>query len=100
MLSPYLIQRHPDYWPEPEKFSPERFSSAAEEERNKWVYIPFAAGPRHCVGENFALYEMTVHVARMASAWRLRHVDDGPIELEAAINLRPRRNLRMRLEPR
>ena len=66
MLSPYLIQRHPAWWPEPEAYRPERFLPEAEAAREKRVYIPFAAGPRHCVGENFALYEMTVHVARMA----------------------------------
>lgn len=100
MLSPYLIQRHPQYWPDPDRFDPARFLPAAEAEREKWVYIPFAAGPRHCVGENFALYEMTVHMARMARRFRLEYLDEGPIPIEAAVNLRTLRSLHMRLHRR
>lgn len=104
MLSPYLIGRHPAHWDSPEEYRPERFLAgdpAFENGRDRWVYIPFAAGPRHCVGENFAMYEMTVHVSRVARRWRLEYVDDGrPIELEAAINLRTKKGLRMRLVPR
>jgi cytochrome P450 len=97
MLSPYLIQRHPRHWDRPGEFRPERFIEAASDPRDQWIYIPFAAGPRHCVGENFAMYEMIVHVAHVARRWRLEYIDDGPIEIEAAINLRTRRRLRMRL---
>jgi cytochrome P450 len=100
MLSPYLIQRHPRWWPDPEAYRPERFLPAAEAAREKWVYIPFAAGPRHCVGENFALYEMTVHVARMARRYRLEYLDEGPIPIEAAVNLRALRPLRFRIHAR
>lgn len=98
MLSPYLIHRHPAHWPEADAFRPDRFLD--DDPRDRWIYVPFAAGPRHCVGENFALYEMTVHVARVAARWRMEYLDDGPLDIEAAINLRTRRDLRMRLRPR
>jgi cytochrome P450 len=100
MLSPYLIHRHPAYWQQADAFRPERFLDAEAGARDPWTYIPFAAGPRHCVGENFAMYEMIVHVTRVARRWGLAYVDDGPIEIEAAINLRARRGLRLRLLPR
>jgi len=100
MLSPYLIQRHPRHWDRPGEFLPERFLDSATDPRDQWIYIPFAAGPRHCVGETFAMYEMTVHVARVARHWQLEYIDEGPIGVEAAINLRSRRGLRMRLVPR
>jgi len=100
MLSPYLIQRHPSHWDRPDEFRPERFVDAAVDPRDRWIYIPFAAGPRHCVGENFAMYEMTLHVSRVARRWHLDYIDDGPIGVEAAINLRTSRGLRMRLRPR
>jgi cytochrome P450 len=97
IFSPYLIQRHPRYWDEPERFLPERFLGPAATERDPYTYIPFAAGPRHCVGENFSVYEMTLHLVRMARRWRMQYLFEGPLEMEAAINLRTRGNLRMRL---
>jgi cytochrome P450 len=104
MLSPYLIGRHPAHWDAPDEFRPERFlvgDPRFENGRDRWVYIPFAAGPRHCVGENFAMYEMTVHVSRVARRWRMEYLDDGSaIEIEAAINLRTKKGLRMTLHPR
>ena len=100
MLSPYLIHRHPAYWDGPLEFRPERFLEAASDPRDRWIYIPFAAGPRHCIGETLAMYEMTVHVARVARRLQMEYLDDGPLELEAAINLRARRGLRMRLARR
>ncbi len=98
MLSPYLIHRHPAHWDAPGEFRPERFME--DDPRDRWIYVPFAAGPRHCVGENFAMYEMTVHVARVAARWRMEYLDDGPLDIEAAINLRTRGELRMRLHSR
>ena len=62
--------------------------------------MPFAAGPRHCIGETFALYEMLVHLYKVARRYHLRYVPDKPLELEAQINLRTRYPLRMRLEAR
>ena len=100
MLSPYLIQRDAAFWERPEEFRPERFVDPSSDPRADWIYIPFAAGPRHCVGENFAMYEMTAHVTRVARRFGLEYVDEGPIEVEAAINLRAKRGLRMRLVPR
>jgi enediyne biosynthesis protein E7 len=99
MLSPYLIGRHPAHWDAPEEYRPERF--LADNPRDRWIYIPFAAGLRHCVGENLAMYEMTVHVSRVARRWYMEYVDDGgTIEVEAAINLRTKTGLRMKLHRR
>jgi hypothetical protein len=46
------------------------------------------------------MYEMTVHIARVARRWRFTYVNDGPLDIEAAINLRTRRGLRMHLTAR
>ena len=69
-------------------------------EQTNAAYMPFAAGPRHCIGETFALYEMLMHLHHIARHFRLVHVPDKPIELEAQINLRTRYPLHMRLERR
>jgi cytochrome P450 len=100
LLPLYLLHRHPRYWKDPDRFEPERFDSEHEAERPRFAYMPFAAGPRHCIGETFALYEMLVHLYKVARRYRLVHVPDKPLELEAQINLRTRHPLHMRLERR
>jgi cytochrome P450 len=99
-ISPYLLHRHPEFWSEPEEFRPERFAGADAEERHKFAYIPFSVGPRHCIGENLALFEMLGHVSMMSRRFRMTRVGNDPIELEAQINLRPRSNLMMTVEAR
>jgi cytochrome P450 len=99
-ISPYLLHRHPEFWSEPEEFRPERFAGADAEERHKFAYIPFSVGPRHCIGENLALFEMLGHVSMMSRRFRLTRASNDPIELEAQINLRPRSNLMMKVEMR
>jgi len=100
LLSPYLLHRHPRYWTEPSVFKPERFSAEHEATRPRFAYMPFAAGPRHCIGETFAIYEMLFHIYKVARRYRLTYVPDEPIALEAQINLRTRKPLFMRLERR
>jgi enediyne biosynthesis protein E7 len=99
-ISPYMLHRHPQFWSEPEEFKPERFAGPDAAERHKFAYIPFAVGPRHCIGENIAMFEMLVHMRTMTRRFRLTRATDEPIELEAQINLRPRSNLMMMVENR
>jgi enediyne biosynthesis protein E7 len=100
LLSPYLLHRHPKFWKEPDAFRPERFDAEHETERPRFAYMPFAAGPRHCIGETFALYEMLMHLYKVARRYRLTYVPEKPLEIEAQINLRTRYPLFMRLERR
>jgi enediyne biosynthesis protein E7 len=99
-ISPYMLHRHPAFWSEPEEFQPQRFAGADAEDRHRFAYIPFAVGPRHCIGENMAMFEMLVHVQHMVRRFRLSRAGNEPIELEAQINLRPRTNLMMTVEER
>jgi enediyne biosynthesis protein E7 len=99
-ISPYMLHRHPAFWSDAEEFKPERFADADANERHKFAYIPFAVGPRHCIGENIAMFEMLVHMRTMMRRFRLKRADNDPIELEAQINLRPRSNLMMTVETR
>ncbi|MBV9345846.1 MAG: cytochrome P450 [Gammaproteobacteria bacterium] len=100
LLPLYLLHRHPHFWSEPERFWPERFAPEHEAQRPRFAYMPFAAGPRHCIGETLALYEMYVHLYKVVRHFRLRYVPERPLELEAQINLRTRHPLFMRLERR
>jgi cytochrome P450 len=84
----------------PEGFHPDHFRPEAVDRRHKFAYIPFAVGPRHCIGENVAMFEMTVHVAMVARRFRMHCVAGHPPEFEAGINLRTKDHLTYRLERR
>jgi cytochrome P450 len=100
LLPLYLLHRHPRYWKDPDSFDPDRFSSEREAERPRFAFVPFAAGPRHCIGETLALYEMLMHAYKVVPHFRLTLVPEGNIELDAQINLRARRPLKMLLARR
>jgi cytochrome P450 len=99
-ISPYLVHRHPDFWPDPERFDPDRFSEASAAGRNRFCYLPFALGPRACIGEQFAMVEMIMHTAMLARHIRLRYRPKYPLELECQVNLRSKHGIYMLPEKR
>ena len=99
-LSPYVTQRDSRYFPEPEKFDPDRWSSPEAVSRNKFTYFPFAGGMHRCIGEGFAIAEGVLVLATIAQRWRLRLARGQSVEPEAVITLRPRGGLPMTIEAR
>lgn len=100
LLPLYLVHRHPKYWSDPERFDPERFAPEHQAARPRFAFVPFAAGPRHCIGETLALYEMLMHLRKVVPGYRLVSEPGDPPGLEAQINLRTRQPLYMRIERR
>ncbi len=74
LISPYLVQRHPALWPDPDRFDPDRFLPEVSAGRNRFAYLPFGLGPRACIGEHLALVEMHTHVATLARRFELQLV--------------------------
>jgi cytochrome P450 len=99
-LSPYVIHRHPEHWQDPDVFYPDRFDPALAATRHPYAYLPFGGGPRHCIGENFAIYEIMLHLNAATRRFRLRSVDTDPPAMEARVNLRTARELHMQIEQR
>ncbi len=99
-ISPYLVHRHPGFWADPERFDPKRFDAAHSAQRNRFCYLPFALGPRACIGEHFAMIEMILHTALLARRIRLRYLSRQPVELECQVNLRTKHSLYMMPEKR
>ena len=98
-ISPFLLQRHPRYWEDAERFDPDRFAAAASD-RHPLATCPFGAGPRNCIGELFARVEMQVHLLLIARRLRLRHADEGTADFVAGVNLVSRRHFIMHPELR
>ncbi len=98
VICPYVTHRHPDFWENPEGFDPERFTPERSAGRHRTAYLPFAAGPRKCIGDTFALLEMQLAVAMVVQRFRLSLVPGHPMVPQPAISLRPRDGLMMTIE--
>ena len=99
-MSQYMMGRTAEYYPDPMKFEPERFSPEGKASRPKYAYFPFGGGSRQCIGESFAWMEGVFSIATLAHQWRFRYADDAPPVPQAKITLRPRDPLHMVAERR
>jgi len=100
LLSQYVIHHDERYYPEPEKFDPDRWTPEARATRPKYAYFPFGGGPRMCVGEQFAWMEGILLIATLAQKWKMRLVPGHPVKMQPLITLRPKHGMRMTIERR
>ncbi len=94
-FSPYIIQRHPDHWRDPDCFNPDRFDPSQLEVGHALAMHPFSAGPRNCIGEALARLEMQVHLVMLTKRLRLFCEDEAPLDLDLGVNLRSKRDFIM-----
>lgn len=100
VVSPYITQHDPAWWPDPERFDPDRFTEQEEAKRPKYAYFPFGGGPRRCIGEPFAWMEGHLILASVAHRYHLRVAADYVPALQPKITLRPAHGLPVTLEAR
>ncbi|NUQ37306.1 MAG: cytochrome P450 [Caldilineales bacterium] len=100
MVSPFITHRLPTIWPNPEGFDPGRWMSEQGAGRPKHAYFPFGAGPRVCIGNNFALLEMRLMLATAAQRFHLDLQPGFRPVLESVASLRPAGGMPMTLTPR
>lgn len=99
-LSPYLTHRDPRWYPDPERFDPDRWTPEAKAARPKFAYFPFGAGPRVCIGEQFAWTEAILVLATLAQRWRARMASSEAVVPHPLIVLRPKTGIPMRVTRR
>lgn len=99
-ISSYAMHHNADYFPEPEKFDPERFTPAREAQMPRYAYLPFGAGPRVCIGNVFAMIESRMIVACILQRWKLTLTPGQKVKAEQLFTIRPRGGLRMIINKR
>ena len=95
ILWPYWAHHDPRWFPEPQRFDPDRFLPRSPGIQHPHAYMPFGAGQRTCIGRNFALMEAQLVLARLAQRFALQAADDRDPGLQPRITLGPKNAVRM-----
>jgi len=95
IMSPYIIQRDPRHYVDPERFEPDRWTPEFKASLPPFAYFPFGGGPRRCIGESFAWMELMLLVATIAQQWELRLVPGHPVVPQPVVTLRTKHGMRM-----
>jgi cytochrome P450 len=99
-FSQYILQRSEEFYPEPLRFDPERFTAEQKAMRPRFAYFPFGGGSRQCIGEAFAWMEGALILATLAQRWSFHMVPGQTIDVQPKITLRPKYPMMMVAEER
>ena len=94
-MSPWVMHRDGRYYPEPDRFLPDRWTPDFVAGLPKHAYFPFGGGPRVCIGESFAWLELVLVLATIARRWNLELVPGHRVATQPLITLRAKHGMRM-----
>ncbi|XP_060116516.1 cytochrome P450 3A40-like [Heteronotia binoei] len=102
MIPAFVSHRDPEYWPEPEEFRPERFSKENKEAIDPYIFLPFGAGPRNCIGMRFALLLLKVALVVLLQRYSFRTCKETqvPLELDTKGFMQPKKPIMLKMVPR
>ena len=98
-ISPWVLQRHRKRWPDPDRFDASRFAPGAPPPE-RYSYMPFGAGPRICVGAQFAITEAVLVLARLLGRLRIELVGGGSVMPRGIVTTQPDRPVRFLVRER
>jgi cytochrome P450 len=90
VYSPYLLHHRPDRYRDPERFDPDRWGSQATASLPRGVFVPFGAGARKCIGEDFGITEAVLALAAITARWRLEPLPGQLVRAAPSLELKPR----------
>ena len=96
LISPYIIHRKRELWENSDAFNPERFATGGTNPTIPFSYFPFSGGPRHCVGEKFAMSELEFMLTLILQRFDISPAWSSEPEMEAMLSLRPRPDILIR----
>jgi cytochrome P450 len=96
---PWFLHRHKKHWDQPSGFEPDRFTPENVKARHRCAYLPFGAGPRTCIGVNFAMLEIVTVLATLVREFKFSPAPGFKLELSTHVTLRSRNGLPLLVEP-
>lgn len=99
IIPTYAIHRHPDFWPKPNDYDPTRFVGKTERDIPKYTYIPFGGGPRFCIGQHFAMMELSHAIHQIVNHFDIS-TPTKEIELDPLITLNSKTPVELNLKHR
>lgn len=99
-MNQHVVHRDPRWYDDPMAFRPERWTDEFEANLPALAYFPFAAGPRRCVGDRFALLEARLVLGTILQEYHLELISSPSLDLRPSITARPRSPVRMRVHDR
>lgn len=100
MVNVIGLHRRPDLYPDPERFDPDRFRTENEKKLPRHAFVPFAAGPRVCIGNHFALMEGQLLLAHLVQRMDFSLAPGARIVPEPLITLKPKYGIPMQVRRR
>jgi len=102
LISQYLMHRDARYFPEPEKFVPDRWGAgnARTAALPRFAYFPFGGGPRVCIGAGFAMMEAVLLLATIAQKFQIQISPEEKVSMQPSVTLRPRNGIPVTLKRR
>lgn len=97
---PYITHRHPEFWPDAERFDPDRFTAPNSAGRPRFAYFPFGGGPRLCVAMGFATMEAQLILTAILQNFHVELVENQKFDLVLWVTLRPKNGIKVRIHCR
>ncbi|XP_022100029.1 cytochrome P450 4F22-like isoform X2 [Acanthaster planci] len=100
LMAIYCLHHNPQVWPDHMTFDPDRFSPDNIQKMDPFSYLPFAAGPRNCIGQNFALNELKVILVRLLRRYTVQLDPSHPVQFSGGMILKAHNDIKIFLKPR